>query len=100
MRDRYNVSMAWGVAIGALTFAAGPIGLASANPIIAAIQWVLLMLIVPGIIGGAVISGGAHTVFLGVGAVINALFHFGLCWVLFSLFSRFRGRAKKAYPAG
>jgi hypothetical protein len=88
MMDRYNVSMAWGMAIGALTFAAGPIGWTSANPIIAAFQWVLTMLMVPGLIGAAFIGS------LGVGAIINVLFHFGLCWVLFSFFSRFRRRVK------
>ena len=88
MKVRNAVSMAWGMAIGCLTFAAGPIGWASANPIIAAVQWVLLILILPGIIGGGAVSGSMHTVFLGVGAVINALLHFGLCWALFPLFSR------------
>jgi predicted Zn-dependent protease len=94
MKVRNAVSMAWGAAIGCLTFAAGPIGWASANPIIAAAQWALLILIMPGIIGGGAVSGSVHTVFLGVGAVINALLHFGLCWVLFPLFSRFKRRVR------
>jgi tetratricopeptide (TPR) repeat protein len=82
------------MAIGCLTFAAGPIGWASANPIVAGFQWVLLILIMPGIIGGGAVGGSMHTVFLGVAASINGLLHFGLCWVLFPLFSRFRRRAK------
>ncbi len=73
MSARNTVSMAWGLVIGALTFAAGPIGWTSTNPIIAALQWVLLILISPGLIGSAA------TGFLGIGAVINALLHFGLC---------------------
>jgi tetratricopeptide (TPR) repeat protein len=88
MRVRNAVSLAWGVAIGCLTFAAGPIGWASANPIIAAFQWALLILIMPGIIGGGAVGGSMHTIFLGIAALINALLHFGICWLLFPLFSR------------
>jgi tetratricopeptide (TPR) repeat protein len=88
MRVRNAVSLAWGMAIGCLTFAAGPIGWASANPIVAGFQWALLILIMPGIIGGGAVGGSMHTVFLGVAASINALLHFGMCWLLFPLFSR------------
>ena len=88
MRVRNAVSLAWGIAIGCLTFAAGPISWTSANPIIAGVQWALLILIMPGIIGGGAVGGSMHTIFLGVAAPINALLHFGMCWLLFPLFSR------------
>ena len=87
---RFFVAVAWGALIGGMTFAAGPIGLLSANSIISAVQWVLLILILPGIVGGAVIGGSAHTISLGVGAVVNALLHFGVSWLLFPLLLRLK----------
>jgi hypothetical protein len=88
MELRSTISTIWGALIGFLTFGAGPISWTSANPIIAVVQWVALILIVPGLLGGVVVGGNVHNVALGTAAVINALFHFGLSWLLFPLFKR------------
>jgi hypothetical protein len=84
MNIRFIVAAIWGTLIGACTFAAGPIAWTSANPFIATIQIALTYLMMPGLIVAA-----------GVGSLIpaaagNALLHFGLCWLSFPLFLRFR----------
>lgn len=82
--------------MGGLTFAVGPLSMRSPNPIINAAQTILEMLIVPGLIGGAAISGNVHAFYLGAGAVVNGLFHFGIGWLLFPLLARLK--VKSAQP--
>jgi hypothetical protein len=85
---RTLVAMAWGASIGSLTFAVGSISVLSPNPIVSTTQVVLMSLILPGIIGGGAIAGNVHAFFLGGGAVINSLFHFGVSWFLIPLLTR------------
>ena len=85
---RFFISVAWGVLMGCLTFAAGPLAWLSANPVIAAIQSALTMLLIPGIICAAMVGS------LGPAAVVNALLHFGICWILLALLARFRRKAR------
>jgi uncharacterized membrane protein YfcA len=68
--------------MGGLTFAAGPITALSANPVLAAPQIVLGVLLMPGLFVAAMCG------FFLPGALLNAVFHFGLCWLLFRLFIR------------
>jgi hypothetical protein len=78
----------WGVIMGCLTFAAGPLTSFSANPIIAAIQFIFTMLLIPGLFCAAMVGS------LGPAALVNALFHFGIIWLLLALIARLRGKAK------
>ena len=80
---RLLISMIWGTLFGGLTFAVGSIASLSANMIVAAMQIVIMFLLLPGIIGAGAISGNIHAYSLGSGAIINALVNFGLCWLLF-----------------
>jgi len=84
---RYLVAVAWGVLMGCLTLAAQTITVFSANPVIAAIQFALTMLLVPGLVCAAMVGS------LGLGAVINGLFHFGVSWLLLALLARFKRKA-------
>jgi hypothetical protein len=94
MKSRRYVAIAWGALIGSMTFMVGDISWPSPNPIVEAIKAVLMVLMIPGLIGGAAISGNIHAFSLGAGALVNALFHFGLSWLLFPLVMRFKRSAK------
>jgi hypothetical protein len=85
---RYLVAVAWGVLMGGLTFAAGPLAWLSANPVIAAGQSMMTMLLFPGLLCAAVVGS------LIPAAAINALLQFGISWLLLTLFSWFRRKAK------
>jgi hypothetical protein len=84
---RYFVAVAWGVLMGCLTFAAGPLAWLSANPIIAAIQWALTVLLIPGLLCAAMIGS------LIPGAFVNAVFHFGSAWLVLASVARLRKSA-------
>jgi hypothetical protein len=75
MHFRVLIAAAWGMLIGGLTFAAGPIAWLSGHAVIAAIQTVLTYLMLPGLIVAAGVGS------LGPAAVVNALIHFGLCFI-------------------
>jgi hypothetical protein len=81
---RYFAAVAWAVSMGCLTFAAGPLASASANPFIATIQWTLTMLLIPGLFCAAMVGS------LIPGAFINAAFHFGIVWLGLALVTRLR----------
>jgi tetratricopeptide (TPR) repeat protein len=94
VKPRLFLAMAWGALVGSLTFAAGPLSVPSYNPIIEVGKVFLMALLLPGLVGGAAISGNVHAFYLGPSALVNALFHFGLSWLLFALGTRFKRRAK------
>jgi len=85
---RYFVAVAWGLLMGGLTFAAGPLAWSSANPVIAALQFALTMLLLPGLYCAA--TGGS----LVPGAFVNGLFHLGAAWLVLTIIARVRRRAK------
>jgi hypothetical protein len=91
---RTIIALIWGALMGSLTFALGPISVISDNFIFGALQIILVYLLVPGIIGAGIVSGNVHAIYLEVGAVINAVFYFGLSWLLFPLFMKFKRRLK------
>jgi len=62
-RRQLSVAVAWGALMGVLTFAVGPISSISSNVAIGAIQKGLMILIIPGLIGGAA-SVETFTLFL------------------------------------
>lgn len=87
-------AIAWGALLGGLTFAIGPISWGSQNPSIDAMRVILMVLLLPGLIGGMAFAGNVHAFSLLPGAIINGLFHFGLCWLLIRMRARFKRRAK------
>jgi hypothetical protein len=87
---RFRIAIGWGLLIGSLTFAVGSISSISENPILGIAPRLLMILLLPGLIGGGVISGNMHAFDLALGALINALFNFGLSWLLLALVGRFR----------
>jgi len=62
-RRQLSVAVAWGALMGVLTFAVGPISSISSKVAIGAIQKGLMILIIPGLIGGAA-SVETFTLFL------------------------------------
>lgn len=93
-RIRIRIAAGWGLLIGSLTFAVGPISSISANPILGTAQVVLMVLLLPGLIGAGAISGNMHAFYLAPGALINAFFNFGLSWFLLALVGRLIGTRK------
>jgi tetratricopeptide (TPR) repeat protein len=91
---RIRVAAGWGLLIGSLTFAVGPISSISENPILGIAQEVLMVLLLPGLIGAGAISGNIHAFYLAPGALINALFNFGLSWLLLAVVGRLIGTRK------
>jgi len=77
---RFNLAAVWALLMGGLTFAAGPLSSISANPVIGALQTVLVVLLTPGLFVSAMCG------FFLPGALLNAVLHFGLCWILLRLF--------------
>ena len=85
---KHFFAAACGLSMGGLTFAAGPLALLSANPVIAAIQFVLTMLLFPGLLCAAMVGS------LVPAAFINGFFYLGISWLLFTVFAGFKRRAK------
>jgi hypothetical protein len=94
MKPRVLIAAAWGVLIGVLTFAVGPISAISQNSILGVAQEFLMILLLPGLIGAGAVSGNIHAFFLAPGAVINAIFHFCSSWLLLALLGGCRGTSK------
>jgi hypothetical protein len=85
----YSIAGIWGILIGCLTFAAGPITALSGNSLIAAAQMGLVNLLLPGLFASAV------TGYFGPGALINALLHFILCLVVLLLLRKIIRRSQR-----
>jgi hypothetical protein len=86
MDSRVLVAAAWATLIGALTFAAGPLAVLSDHKVIAVIQTVLTYIMSPGLIVGAEVGS------LGPAAAVNALIHFGICFLVLRFLPPFRRR--------
>ena len=84
----YFVAVAWGLFMGGLTFAAGPLAMLSANPVIAAIQFAFTTLLFPGLLCAAMVGS------LVPAAFINGFLNLGLSWLVITLFAGLRRRAK------
>jgi uncharacterized membrane protein SpoIIM required for sporulation len=56
MSPRFLIAATWGILIGALTFAAGPLAGSSNHAAIAAVQMFLTSMIVPGLVVAALIG--------------------------------------------
>ena len=93
---RILIAALWSIAIGGMTFAVGPLSLRSEHSALAAIQVVLMALIVPGLLGAAAIAGNAHAFPLAPAAAINALVQFGACLLLIFCIRRFAWGTKAA----
>lgn len=60
------------------------------DPVGAAVKPVLMTLIIPGLLGSAIIGGNIHAFSLGVAAVINGVLYFVLGWLLYGLWIKLR----------
>jgi hypothetical protein len=87
MNPNVLVAATWATLIGALTFAAGPLAVLSDHKMIAAIQTVLTYITLPGLIVAARVGS------LGPAAAVNALIHFGICFLVLRFLPPFRRRA-------
>jgi hypothetical protein len=83
-RNRILIALAWGVALGCLTFEAGPLAVEPANEMIAAIQIALTFLLLPGLLCAAMVGS------LFSAAIINGAVQFGLGWVVLWILTRAR----------
>ena len=81
---RFFACVAWGLLMGGLTFAAGPLTALSANPLVAGVQLTFSLFLIPGLFCAAMAGS------LIPGAFINAVFHFGISWLVLTLVSRLR----------
>jgi hypothetical protein len=84
---RLEIAAIWGLLMGGLTFAAGPLSWISANKIVGAVQVVLVYLLAPGLLVAGMTGSFVP------GAVANGLFHFGLCRLVVQFLVRPRNRA-------
>lgn len=73
MNRRASIAIVWGLLIGELNFAAGPMAFLSDHIVIALIQVVLTIIMIPGLIAAAAVGSLVKV------AAINALVHFALC---------------------
>ena len=74
----------WGVLIGALTFAAGPLTAISDHAAVAVVQMVLVCLMIPGLFVASEVGS------LIPAAATNALIHFGVCFLVLRFVPAFR----------
>jgi len=82
--------------LGALTFAVELISWTSDNPIVAAIQFVAMIFIFPGLVGAGAFAENVHAFSLVPAAIINCIVNFGLSWIVLSLFLRIWRRYKRS----
>ena len=90
MRSRLLIAAGWGILIGGITLQIEHFAQISRNPGIAAIQVACFAAMSPGIVGAMAMSGNVHAWYLGCAAGINALFHFGVSWLLLPLLARLK----------
>lgn len=93
-RNRIRIAAGWGLLLGSLTFAVGPISTISQKPILGAIQKFLMISLLPGLIGAGAVGGNMRAFPLAPGALINALLNFCSSWLVLALIGRFRGTRK------
>jgi hypothetical protein len=84
MNTRLLIAAVWGILMGILTLAAGPLSVISPQFVIAAIQISLTYMLFPGLIVAAEVGS------LVPAAVINALVHFGICYLALRFLSIFK----------
>jgi hypothetical protein len=88
MYKRVLIAAFWGISIGGMTFAVAPLSMRSENSLVAVLQAVLMVLIMPGLLGAAALARNAHAFGLASAATINALLQFGLCFLLIVVIKR------------
>jgi hypothetical protein len=91
-----SLCLTWGILLGALTFAVELISWTSDNPIVAAIQFVAMIFIFPGLVGAGAFAENVHAFSLVPAAIINCIVNFGLSWIVLSLFLRIWRRYKRS----
>ena len=90
MRERIYVGAAAGALMGGLTGAVETISTLSRNPVIAGLQETAMMLIIPGLLGSAIVSGNVHAFSLVFAAAINTSIYFAVGWISCSLWRRMK----------
>ena len=90
MNWRALIAVGWGVLIGSMTFAAGPLTAISDNAVFALAQIALTCVMIPGLYVAAEVGS------LVPAAAINAVIHFAMCYLVL----RFIPAPKSATLAG
>jgi hypothetical protein len=88
MRVRIYIGAAAGALMGGLTGAVETISTVSRNPLIGVLQETAMALIIPGLLGSAILSGNVHAFSLAFAVVINTLLYFGVGWLSCFLWGR------------
>jgi hypothetical protein len=101
MGNRRNLIIAatFGIIPAAMTLALEYIAHPSSNPIVFAIQGASIALLFPGMLGSMAVSGNVHAFHLWVGAVINFILYFLLCWAIAALVGRLHLRFRASRRA-
>jgi hypothetical protein len=76
--------------MGALTGGVGWLSTISSNPVIAPLQETTMVLIIPGLLGSAILGGNVHAFSLAFSMVINGVIYFGAGWLLYPVGARIR----------
>lgn len=84
MSRRLEIAFWWGVLMGALSFAAGPLTSLSEHSAIAALQIMISVPLFPGLVAGAMMGS------LLPAAGINWLIHFSICYLVLGFLPSFR----------
>jgi uncharacterized protein (DUF2062 family) len=85
--------------LGIATLGMGHLSVISSNPILGIFQKSLVITLIPGLIPSVAVGS------LWIGALVNAIFYFGVVWAISSLWRRFRrkqanGKTSLDYPLG
>ena len=89
MLKRIYIGAATGVLMAVLTGAVSTIEGIS-NPVVGVVKPVVMALIIPGLLGSAIIGGNVHAYSLGIAVVINGVVYFALGCLLYSPWIRLR----------
>jgi len=96
VRVQIYIGAAAGALMGGLTGAVETISTVSRNPLIGVLQETAMALIIPGLLGSAILSGNVHAFSLVFATVINTLIYFAVGWISCSLWRRMkRSRQRK-----
>ena len=85
MLQRIYVGAATGALMAGLTGAVSTIEGISNSPIAGMVKPLAMSLMIPGLLGSAIIGGNVHAYSLGIAVVINGILYFALGCFLYSL---------------
>jgi hypothetical protein len=85
---RRGAAVVAGLSLALLTFAYEPLSMTSDNPVIGTVQGILGVLIMPGVLGSAVVRWNPHNIAWWPAVIINAFFYFGVTRLVLSITAR------------